>query len=292
MWKLTFLVLPVCILSACGGGSGSGASAPTSIDGFSELPENGTVTLSGSGRSVKNSSDPSGNVEYMLLDPGEANVRVTRENGQIKRLTFSGPGGSSTVDCDASNDQCGSRNGLLFETGGTQGAIAVIPSPDDFEYQSFGIWYNGYVTDGTTGVVSVGFPTENPNRIPQKAVYKGGALGTTNIRGKEEIVTSSVKISTDMSRVDFRTVDSKATDWNGNVRDADELNLNGALHRTGTGAFGQVRSWPPNVTNMSGLASATFHGPNGEEIGGTFSVTGSTPGQGYGTYIGAFGAKR
>ncbi|WP_424967878.1 hypothetical protein [Dinoroseobacter sp. S375] len=167
-----------------------------------------------------------------------------------------------------------------------QGALALVIEADrPFEHQAFGVWGVGVFDDaGAFSAGSFGAKTRAA-RLPSglTARYADRTLSFVVLaNGSLLSLESDLGLETDFSTV---TLESSGTrDYTGEPSIPSEPRAQYDFSGTGTvSGSGFTADVAGDV--LSGQASA-FHGPNAEEIGGTYRLTGPTGS----TLIGAFGA--
>jgi hypothetical protein len=170
-------------------------------------------------------------------------------------------------------------------------AIMADPTQLGWNYQSFGIWTTGAGSgSGTFGAASVGQPTP-AGSIPTSgsANYNGYAGGRyVASDGSYYYTLASMTTSADFAtrQLNFATTYTEQTPDLVTSAINSSLNMSGTLtYASGSNQFSGVVS---TNNGMTGTATGRFYGPAYQEIGGTFTVTGSGI-QGYG---GAFGGAR
>jgi hypothetical protein len=170
-----------------------------------------------------------------------------------------------------------------------QSKIIMLAEVDTFDYQTYGIWITGVGSaSGTYGATSVGAPSP-ASAIPVAgiATYQGHAGGLyVDATGLLYFTTAQMNTSVNFFKreVYFDTNTTSQTLNPTTVPFSNStLNMTGTLNiAPGTNRFtGAV------TTNggLTGTATGRFYGPAVQEIGGTFSTTG-TGGQ---SYVGGFG---
>jgi hypothetical protein len=169
----------------------------------------------------------------------------------------------------------------------------MSPSDLGWNYQTFGVWKKDLTAPGfQAGAISAGAITPSvalPVGITN-AVFEGRARGFfINPTGTLFNTDADMSAITNFSsrNIQFSTINTFLADPNtpSLPTPAQELNLTGVWnYNLGTSQFsGDVAS----VNGMLGRASGRFYGPNAEEIGGIYSLTG-----GGATLFGGFGGKR
>lgn len=285
-------------LAACGGGGGGGGVAtgvsnpPPSqtiqFSGFSSMPNDGTVEISGTMVERNYSQDlGTGDVNFVgsASGPYAGSLTLTSSGGDLSEIdlaTFFAPslfGEGSTL----------SDSGSLLTVVAANGTdLGFIADPIDlgFEHQSFGMWLTGIGTgNGQFGVGSFGSETPN-GALPTTttASYNGASIGVVRFSdGQPYASASNISISTDFTTA---TISSSSTSIS-NLNTASILAAPG-LDFTGTGPVsGSSFTSLVSGTSITGTANGTFYGPNAEEVGGTFSASGTGI-----DYIGSFGGIR
>jgi len=183
-----------------------------------------------------------------------------------------------------------------YDAAGTKFVIASDPlnSGNNWNYQTFGIWETGRGTgSGTAGAVSVGSATLGAN-IPTSgtATYAGHFGGaSSDANGVDVITTGSASVAADFANrsLAFSTSGSK---YVSPVASSPSWISKSTLDMTGTLTYSSAtNSFSGSVSDNfigSGTATGKFYGPNAEEIGGVFSLTGA----GTRVHAGGFGAKK
>lgn len=200
----------------------------------------------------------------------------------------------------------------VVDSGDQEVNVGAIVDPDQsgWDYQTFGFWARG--VNGTTdpsnppryGAGSWGLKTDGAS-IPTSGsnvqftgtaggAYHDNATGYDFLVYSDAILTAdfvnrSVTISTDNAeRVGIINGLSNQSSNGVLISSADSgLEFDGTLtYSAATNELsGAIANGAINPT-LSGTARGYFYGPNAEEIGGVFSLTGSA-----GDYVGAFGAQ-
>jgi hypothetical protein len=232
-------------------------------------------------------SDAAGSRAAMTYDSTRAltAITVTTPAGAI---TFN-QGVGDTFNC--SGGVCG-----LTNVAGTASMIVIDPisQPAGFNYQTFGVWDR--VTAATSfdaGVFSVGNPTPG-SAIPTTGTgnFTGFANGffvdgtTHNAFFTTANMTATANFAA--QTIVFSTINTLTLSPNNpsalGVANAG-LDLNGNFsYPAGTNLFfGTVTS----ANGMTGSATGRFYGPNAQEIGGMYNLSGTA-----GQMMGAFGGKQ
>jgi hypothetical protein len=277
------------ILVGCGGGGGGGSSsdgaAPPAVTP-TVIAQDATYTFSGTAITS-------------VTDEGvstAATASITYgTNGDIEQIAITTPTTTVTWD-ESSGDIIDDTDVVVTATNASDANIGIFVNADDplinWQYQTFGVWETdrGEPT-GTFGAATVGTPTTG-SAIPTtgNATFTGLTGGVyVDATGTNDYITASsltadvdfnsrsIALSTaNTTKVDSVTaVESPATN----------LNMAGTLnYAPGSNAF----SGNVSATGMTGSSSGQFYGPNAEELGGVFSLSGP----GVETYVGGYGAKQ
>lgn len=303
------LIISSSLLIGCGGGVGSPAvktpRTTVAFTSFADLQPNTYVVVDGMSQPLtvevnaatakvtstlvgafddSNSSITLGYGAYQDLDYVNITTPVTD-------LTWSEAAGDSAVDYVAI---------LTFEnaaaTTGFDAADSLDPSLD-WNYQTFGIWQDlsvsGNIATYKMGAISGGNQTSGLG-IPDKgeADYVGLAFGYFTDTSNDAYVFTAVadaKVKFDVQSINFFTTGTAAQ----NIATDDEPTPNTGYNLSGTLTYSAATN---NITgavtsansNLSGSINARFYGPAAEEMGGTFSLTGTGPQ----VMAGGFGMKR
>lgn len=276
-------------LAGCGGG-GDGR---LDFEGFSTLGPGDQTTIEGQARTANYRADALRSQVTLDAIGSPANATLNLRIGDDGKVASARIGSANApVAFDKGRgDAIEAAGGALLATSrnGQQVAVMADPSTNGFEYQTFGVWLTGVgAAQGTLGAGSFGSRT-TANSMPRSgsATYEGGSTGVyAGPAGFAHATRSDVEAS-----VDFDTrriaLDSRRTVQTelltGREHENRLLDFSMVGRVTGAGFGGQVEA----PIGMTGDLTGGFHGPNAEEMGGTFGMTG----QG-GSYVGAFGGKR
>lgn len=309
MRNLTAALLAVC-LSGCSGlqhGKGPQPIPEVAFTSFSAVKPNTTVAMTnGDSRSVSGTyvnALPNITIQTVnapVTDAGSGNTTLKLTYDAMKTVSgiaFSTPSGGATfirgsggTTLTCTSGVCGAQNssGLAVVLDGTT-------LPAGWNYQTFGVW--AQVTTSTSfqsGAISAGVLTPG-SAVPTTgiATFTGIANGFfVQYIGGVPPGTASTTTATMIANVDFlnrnigfSTTGSMQTPLNGAPPFSQP-----ALDMTGTWTYAAgSNSFIGSVTTsgMSGTASGRFYGPAAQEIGGTFSLSGSS-----GVFVGGFGGKR
>jgi hypothetical protein len=300
------------------GGGGGGSIPQVPFTSWSAVQPNTTTVVPGSSQEVSYSANPNTDTVTAIssVSPNQtgANYLVTTNaNNQASAIQIQSARGTTITFNSANGSALGSQiryfatpqryarftGALTGDT--TSAALAADESYSGWNYQSYGVWITGRGTgSGTAGAATVGAATVGTN-IPTtgSGTFTGTSAGlyvspTGNYLVTTAYMTANVSFAN--RTVNFNTVDTAATSA-ANALNGNFGTLTPALNLTGTLNYGAgsnrisgtvTTAGSANGTPMTGTATGNFYGPNANEIGGTFSVTGS----GMETFAGAFGGKR
>ena len=316
-------ILPLgFVLVACGGGgggSGGNSSVPqVPFTTWSAIQPNTTTVASGSSQELSYLANPQTDkvTSASSVSPNQAGAQyfvTTNSNNDSSAITLKSALGT-TVTFNAANGSALGSQYRYFSTpqtyakytgaltgDGTSAALAIDPLYMGWNYQGYGVWITGRGTgSGTAGVMSIGAPTIASN-VPTAgaATFSGNSAGLYLTPVGDYFITTAAmtaNVSFTNRTVNFSTVNTSAASAaaviNGNFGSlAPSLDLKGNLsYAAGSNNLnGTVTSASSyNGNPMTGTAAASFYGPNANEIGGTFALTGT----GAESYAGAFGGKR
>ena len=160
-----------------------------------------------------------------------------------------------------------------------------------WQYQTYGVWATGLGQGaGTYGAATFGVPTAG-SAIPtvNSATFNGSTVGGyVDPAGDYFLTSGTVSVNADFvgRSLAFTSSGTQTIDpGTGATMPAGYLNMTGTLsYAPGSNAF----TGPVTATGLAGTSSGQFYGPNAEELGGVFSLSGV----GVESYQGAYGAKR
>lgn len=301
--KISFLVLSVAALSACGGGGGTSATlaGPTpNFTRWADVKADSTMVVGGISQSGSYTWDRTSDaLTSATLDEAKAGATYSAKydaSGKIVSLTLT-PVGSTQVSFTSPPDFLAA--GEAISKDGSKFFVAVDPIDEGWEYQSFGIWNTGGgAGSGTYGAISAGAMTSGA-AIPTSgsATYSGFAGGRyIDTSGKYWFAGSDMSATADFAArsINFATTQTElAATLEATTSTArPDLNLTGTLtYAPATNSItGNIKTQTTTagLAPMTGSATARFYGPTAQEIGGTFSVRGT----GIQGYAGAFGGKQ
>ena len=190
-------------------------------------------------------------------------------------------------------DDSGAIIGVRNVVGSKAALVSNALNPSvDWEYQTYGVWATGLGQGtGTYGAITIGAPTAG-SAIPlvNTATFTGSTVGGyVNPAGSYFLTSGNVSVEADFENrsLDFTSAGTqliKPSDFS--TAPGGFLDMTGTLtYAPGTNAFvGDVTT----VGGMAGTSTGQFYGPNAEELGGVFFLTGD----GVEIYDGSYGAKR
>jgi hypothetical protein len=299
-----FNLLAICVgsvvLVGCGGGGGGTSATLASFSSWSAVQRSSAITVDGisqSGTYTWNSGTDriTGRTDG-ASSTGASYTATYDSNGQATNVTLSPAGGSPVSWSRTSGDTFGSliinsNIDAVVSADGSKIALAANPYDYNWDYQSFGVWTTGAGTgSGTFGAMSIGSTTPG-SAIPTSgtATYSGYTGGRyVNSSGQYWFTSSSMTAAANFGTrsVTFNTTGTQVTPDLINVSNNTSLNMSGSLsYAAGTN---QITGSVTTTGGLTGSVNGRFYGPAAQEIGGTFSVTGS----GLTGYAGAFGGKR
>lgn len=285
--RSTVFLISAGLLSACGGGGGGGGTA-TPFTSIADLPDNGTVIAEGQAQTARlrvNTITGLADITNVTTDP-DSTLRLTQRNGNASAIAISAEGASVSIDTRRGGEITNLGPVTTFESDATnQIAILVVEGQTTFEHQSLGAW----IASPDAGVASIGAgaygaPTDVAN-IPrnQNATYNGASVGyAKDVAGQFFVTSSNVEVRTDFTTATISSTETAGENLqSGAVIALPGLDFNGGGPVAGAGFTAVVSG-----TDTLGQADGRFHGPNAEEVGGTYNLSG-----GNGTvHIGSFGA--
>ncbi|WP_419175946.1 transferrin-binding protein-like solute binding protein [Desulfosediminicola sp.] len=279
-------------ISGCGGGSSSGtvnALAPF------QMEANGT-TITASGQSINTdwSLDEYGHTTDIIAQNSINSSATLNYDSQGKITSIAVTTPYSSASWSAGNGEI--YHDSLVAIGNSDSDFCIFIDPlnvdIDFGYQTFGVWQTGLDPyQGPGGAISFGKQTPD-SAVPATglAEFYGLTAGTyVDEDGSRLYLTiSGLYVEADFSdrSLWFASYDTEKFNMLSLTENglAPELDMRGTLsYDSGNNAFtGDVST----ANEMSGTASGTFYGPNAEELGGVFALSG--PGEAQ--YTGSFGA--
>ncbi len=287
-------VIPVifsAVLSACG--SGGGGADRGSVVGEGPLPPQPPRTVVMQGISVSGSQAESG-FNVGNVDGAESTTTLTYDSrGNLRGAGISTPQAAFSFGANEISESpaTGQRTSHV---GANTEYIAVLPDPvaRGWNYQSFGVWFSNIdTTPFQAGAMSFGAVTPG-SAVPttSSATFSGHAGGFYfDAAGNRFVTDAQMNAITDFKNrnIQFSTTGTLLTDMNTGARSGRSgLDLRGDLSYEA--GFSQFTGNVNTVNNeLTGNASGRFYGPNAEEIGGVYGLTGNGA-----SMLGGFGGKR
>ncbi len=296
------------ILSACGGGGGGGGGSIPEVGftAFSAVQPNTTQVMSnGNSRTVTGTHTGTlPNITVQTVNPpvedtgaGDT-IKLTYDASKaLSRMAFSTPSGGASFGRSADSQFICDKGVCAAQTStGTAVVIDGTSSPAGWNYQTFGVW--GQTTSSTTfqaGAISAGVVTPG-SAVPTlgTAAFSGVANGffienVGGVPGVPSLMTASMAANVNFETrvIGFSTTGSRQIPLNGGPsfsRPALDMAGNWS-YAAGSNTFSGAVATTGN--GMIGTASGRFYGPAAEEIGGTFSLSGTD-----GALVGGFGGRR
>ena len=287
----------------CGGGGGGGGSAVSTSDfsSWSSVSYPSTVTIGGISEDASYTAPAPSYAVTSVTDYGFSTSSSTtikyRANGTIERVDIKTPNGTVTWD-ETAGDIIDDSDIVVALSDPAESKVGLAVNAIDpllgWEYQTFGIWETGRgLGNGTIGAITVGAPTPGsaiPNtgeNVKFLGISTGVYLDPTGINDYLTVSEVEADVNFLKREVVLNTSGTqKINTSTASVTDAFNLNMSGTLkYAVGSGSFtGDVVS----ESEMNGTSSGQFYGPNAQELGGVFSLSGP----GVESYAGAYGAKR
>jgi hypothetical protein len=302
------LLVTIAVLSVAGCASKSSSSDSSSVTAFSQWSAvTGGSTIIATGFSAQRTyvTDSSGN--YQLV----GNASQSTSNNATYTSQYDNAGSTYNIYLKAS-----SGYSLAFDKGvgdsltnssvlvgsyvqatnvaGTNSGLFANGPANGWDYQSFGVWVTGQgLGAGTVGAATYGNPltslpttgTATFTGLSSAVAITGtnsAGFATANMSASVDYGAQTVVISTSNTTLTNSLIAKNIT----STTSAPQLNYSGLLVFSGSGTL-----FNGNITTtggMTGTAQGQLYGPNAQEIGGTFSASGS----GVTSLIGAFGGKR
>jgi len=293
----------VLTLSSCGGGGGGSSSSLTQItfSDWNSITKPSQVNLEGIATDVSYSTDAGVTKITSVTNHGVDSTATAsidyRSDNTISKINFVTNNANVTFN-ENGTDTIGDSGNVVYgyDAAGTKFVIASDPlnAGNNWNYQTFGIWETGRGTgSGTAGAISVGVATAGSS-IPTSgsATYSGHFGGaSSDVNGVDVITTGGASVVADFANrsLAFSTTGSK---YVSPIASSPSWINKSSLDMSGTLTYSAAtNSFSGSVSDSfigSGTANGKFYGPNAEEIGGVFSLTGA----GTRIHAGAFGAKK
>lgn len=277
-------ILAVSLLvSACGGGGGSGTVPTTPFTSWSTVPPTSTVIVNGLGQQSTYDYDPA-TKRVSNIVPGDVSqdysAQLTFDAGVLIGLKLVTPTASLSF---ASNEIFDLPPEVVGATNRTSNALLANPVTLGWDYQTFGVWETGLDTDsGSFGAMSVG--AASPGIPAGDATFVGRVGGSwVDANGKGHAVLADLEVGLSGQSLSLTTTNTRVSeDWRAFSTNTDLDIVDGTLTITGTNGFTGTLT---TASGLTGESTGQFYGPNAEELGGVFFLVGG--GQ---TYSGAYGA--
>jgi hypothetical protein len=286
-------------LTACGGGGGGGNTIrEVPFTSFSAVAPNETVVMSGISQTASGTMTVGAGGDISIdtanlgpVDSGNSTARLTYNGfGDLSGMSFSTP--QSSASYGAGQIDC--TGGLVCTAeNATSAAVAVDATAFGWNYQSYGVWFKeASSTTFQIGAMSAGAVTPG-SAVPTTgmATFTGLSSGFyVDTAGLPSFTSANMTANVNFGtrNIGFSTTNTMAGNLNTqSTSSMSGLNLNGTLtYGAGSSQFsGPVISQDLSLT---GSANGRFYGPNAEEIGGVFGLSGS----GQSRMIGAFGGRQ
>ncbi|HSF94873.1 MAG TPA: hypothetical protein VLA52_07585 [Thermohalobaculum sp.] len=313
--KLLGMAAAAAALSGCGGGGGGGGDGDA-FQSFATLEAGRSHRINGQAIVANYETDPSsGDVSGSDVEQHSAAVVITLDDiGALLAAELfvddSGFGGNATPDLtfDTADGDIFADGDTLdpltvdyataISAGADRIAVAADPAAMGFEYQTFGIWATGIDTgNGTAGAGTFGFATPRQS-LPANgsATYNGQSAGLFLDKDGDTFAVFAdfdAFFNFTNHEISVNTTGSQAIDTATGISSAmPGLDFTGTGTVSNGGPFGG--SDPDGTfeatitaTDLAGTMDGRLYGPNFEEIGATFGMSGDA-----GQYLGAIGAVR
>lgn len=287
-------------LAACGGGGGSSGTTTTAFTSWLNITHPSTVSVAAKGYE--------GTYSYNVATSAVTSVGVASQaSSPTLKLTYDSAGTLTKADLATSTQtqaydsfsSANANNTLFFglkTTDSSDWALAAEPIDDDlnWRYQSIAIWTDPDGGSGRYGAITGGASTVGAS-IPTSGAttfsgYGGGFYSDSS--NNIYVTQSSVSATANFAS---RSVSVTATDTGKQLYDGatatfgtytNDSNLNFSGTLTYGAADNNLSGTLTTTSGMSGPAIGSFYGPDANEIGAAFNMTGGSQ-----TYVGAFGAK-
>jgi len=308
MRNIKIISVLALILSGCGGGGGGGSSSNNSdgvvptvaFTSWGAVRPNTRVVAPGISSEATYTENSSGGVSSVGDYTNYYGVEFTEtldSNGQISKATITTGDGDRLVfdksDGATFTPLVGGAATVAINKDFTELAIATDPATQGWNYQTFGVWqrYPSSTDTGRIGAISTGAFTD-ANRIPttSSAIFTGSAAGVYQFSSLTSYLASAdmaLNVNFANRTASFATSNTYiSNDGGASSSPYSSIDLSGSmtLIPNQNNMYGAVTS----RNGMTGIMHARFYGPNAEEVGGTFGVSGS----GVQTFVGGFGGTR
>lgn len=296
--KFITLVFVIPFLSACVGGGGGGTTR--SFSSWDSITYPSTVTASGvSYEGTYTYSTSTGNLTSVGVASAASSPQVSltyNSSGVLTAASISTSSQTQSYDSFSAANSDGSLMFALKTSDGSDWALATDPASNalDWKYQAFGVWTDPDSSgSGKYGSISVGSQTTGSS-IPasSSATFSGYGGGFyTDSSNNAYVVQSAVSATANFAtrQVSLSSTSTGKQQYSngsfGSYGADSNLNFSGTLsYSANTNSMSGTLT---TTSGMSGPSQARFYGPNAEEIGGVFNLTGGSQ-----TFVGGFGAKQ
>jgi len=292
----TISLTSALVLTGCGGGGGGGGGG-SSFTSWSTITKPSEVTLDGI--STDASYTASSKIDT-ITDNGvdlTTTASIThRANDTISKISVSTNNVNVTFDEDGVDTIDDSFTTVVYgyNQAGTDFFVAAKPIGLNWDYQTFGIWETGRGTgSGTAGGISIGAATTGSN-IPTSgsATYSGYYAGMiSDYDGDDFLSRGNINVAADFANRSL-SYSTSSSDYISPVTATPTWIADSNQDMSGTLTYSSAtNSFTGTLTDgygWSGTGTGKFYGPNAEELGGVFNISGS----GLNMHAGAFGAKK
>jgi len=299
IYRLVLLLSAISFLSACGGGGGGSSPSLTQItfSDWNSITKPSQVNLEGISTDVSYTA-PGAKISTLTNKGVDLTTTASvnyRSNNTISKVSLTTQNGTVTFNEDGT-DTIGDSGNILYgyNQEGSDFILAADPVGIGWNYQTFGMWETGIGTgSGTAGGISVGAATAGSS-IPTSGSatytgYFGGA--TSDFDGDDFLTKGTVSVGADFANRSL-AYSTSASKYLSPVTSPPSWTNDSQFNMSGTLTYSDgTNSFTGNITDeksMSGTATGKFYGPNAEELGGVYYLTGS----GLKMHAGAFGAKK
>ena len=292
-----------CAGGGGGGGDGGGAVAPTvsgpvevPFTSFSAVQSNQTVVVSGVSQNLSGTTTslngPVTAANLSAVDSASTTGRLTYDaSNALSGIAMSSPQASTSLNRNAGDSvTCSTNTCSGSDAAGVNQALIANPASSGWNYQTFGIWGSETATNFNLSFGSFGAATPG-SAVPSvgSATFNGTALGAYADSAGTQFVTGAdmtANVNFGTRSIAFSTANT-ITRAGAVTSAAPGLNLSGNLtYAAGSGQFtGTVSTANAALT---GSTTGRFYGPNAEEIGGVYGLSGS----GVSRMVGAYGGRR
>lgn len=299
---IRFLAILYLLISGCqSGGSGTSASATVNqLSSWNSVSHPSEVTASGvayEGTFTYNTSTGAITSVGGATAASTPKVVLTYDsNGNLTKAVVSTGSQTQTFDKFQNANSNGTLIFGLKDTDSNDWALATEPlhANVNWKYQSIAVWTEPDNGSGKYGGTSVGAQTEGSSIPSGNATFSGFAGGfysdaSNNIYVVQSDLSATANFGTNSVAISATNTGKQL--YNGNDGSfgtyANDANLNFSGTLTYPANTNTLTGTITTTSGMSGPSQSKFYGPNANEIGGAFNLTGGGK-----TYVGAFGAKQ